>query len=106
MLAFELAHNTADLFVIVFIGFVLAKPGLVGHSVSKPLSNLRIYIIFPCAIIISFEVPFSTEVLTGLGITFAATAVVQLGQIALVKFVSKPLHLNARSFSIRAPSTS
>ncbi|MDO4399750.1 MAG: AEC family transporter [Coriobacteriia bacterium] len=94
MLALQLATNIGTLFVMMLAGFIMVKAGLLGHSASKPLSNLLLYVFFPCAIIVSFEVEFSVEILEGLGIAFAAAAVIQLGQIALVKASAKPLGLD------------
>lgn len=95
MLALQLAENIATLFVMMLAGFIMVKVGLMEHSASKPLSNLLLYALFPCAIIVSFEVPFSTELLTGLGVAFVAGGIIQLVQIALIKLVARPLGLDA-----------
>lgn len=95
MIAALLAQNLGALMVMVLVGFVLVKAGLVDHSASKPLSTLLIYVLFPCACIEYFEVDYSPEVLEGLAMAFVAAVVCQILQIGIVNLLAKPFHLDA-----------
>lgn len=95
MLALLLAQNIASLFIILFVGFILVKSGLLGHSAGKPLSNLLLYVFFPAAIITSFEVEYDAGILAGLGLSFLAAGIIQGLQLFLVRMLAKPLGLDA-----------
>lgn len=95
MIALLLAESIASLFAIMLVGFVMAKSGVLDASAGKPLSNLLLYVFFPCAIVVSFEVDFDAGILAGLGVGFAAAAAIQLLQLALTRLLARPLGLDA-----------
>lgn len=94
ILAALLAQNLGALAVMVLVGFVLVKTGLLDHSASKPLSTLLIYVLFPCGCIEYFEVDYSADVLQGLLVAFAAAIICQVLQIVIVNLLDKPFRLD------------
>ena len=49
------------LFIIVGIGFVLGKSKLLGQKASVGMSNLVMYVVSPCMMVVAFQRPFDSE---------------------------------------------
>ena len=54
-LIFPLMAKIVSLFVMVFAGVVLARSGLLRKEESLLLSEIFIYLLFPCVIVSSFS---------------------------------------------------
>lgn len=63
-------HTVSVLFFIIIIGYVANKKGYIDLRVSKGLSDLLLNITLPCSILISFNMPFSRELLFNASVTF------------------------------------
>ena len=66
------------MFIYMFIGYILFRRKLITLEGSRSLANLLLYVILPCAILKSFNMPRSLEKTEVLLVSFA------LGLIALV----------------------
>lgn len=61
-----LIMQTCIMFLLMMIGFILAKMGLLTEHGSNDIANILLYIVIPCVIIRSYMTDFSTEKLKGL----------------------------------------
>lgn len=51
-----LMEQIAELFLMIFMGFLIVKTGLLKDDDSKVLSKIVLYLIIPCVIINAFQV--------------------------------------------------
>ncbi len=64
------------LFLLIFVGFVLGKKGMLQDSGAKTLSDIALFVATPCVIIRSFQRPFSADMLSGLGTALLVSAAI------------------------------
>lgn len=50
-----LAQQIAQLFLMIFMGFLIVKAGLLKDEDSKVLSKIVLYLIIPCVILNAFQ---------------------------------------------------
>ena len=50
-----LAQQIAQLFLMIFMGFLIVKAGLLKDEDSKVLSKIVLYLIIPCVILMRFR---------------------------------------------------
>ena len=60
-----LTEQIVKLFIILMIGFIMVKIGLLKVSDSKSISVLLVYLVLPCMIVNSFQIEYTPEVLKG-----------------------------------------
>ena len=58
-----LTEQIVKLFIILIIGFIMVRIGLLKVSDSKSISVLLVYLVLPCMIINSFQIEYTPEVL-------------------------------------------
>lgn len=100
-LALITAKQVAELFIMLFVGAVGAKTGVLKQSGKQALSNLLLYIVVPAMIINSYIMEFSEQILRnliaafgmsvlaiciGLAITLALTARRKDSRVAIFRF--------------------
>ena len=61
-----LAQQIAQLFLMIFMGFLIVKAGLLKDEDSKVLSKIVLYLIIPCVILNAFQVDYTPETVRGL----------------------------------------
>ena len=94
MIAGLLAKQIAELFIIIAIGFIITKLGLVKTKDSKVLSTIALYVINPCIVINSFQVEYSEEIQKGLIYSFLAAILIHILYITLATILKKIFKLN------------
>ena len=94
MITLLLIEKIASLFLIMAVGFALVRLHLLKTGDSKTLSVLSVYAICPCAFISASQVDLTPDVLQGFLFAVVCSIVLQVGQIALVKILAKPLRLS------------
>ena len=94
MITLLLIEKIASLFLIMVVGFALVRLHLLKTGDSKTLSVLSVYAICPCAFISASQVDLTPDVLQGFLFAVVFSIVLQVGQIALVKILAKPLRLS------------
>ena len=72
MIPLLLIYKILQLFVAMVIGFGLVKLKLVKSEDSLALSRVSLYILMPCAIINSFNISITPEIVSGLILSFAS----------------------------------
>ena len=84
-LAFITAQQVAILFVLIFVGFICIKIGVLKSEGKKAFSDLLIYLIVPAMIINSYITEFNDEVLKNLFEAFKySTILLLLGLVITV----------------------
>ena len=79
MIGFLLAKKIASMFLIIAMGFVIVKAGILKTEDSKPISLIALYIITPCTILSSFQIELTDEVRHGFFLAmFAALLILSI----------------------------
>ena len=94
MISLILAKKILSLFLVMALGIVLVRCGIVRSQDSKVLSMISLYLVMPCVIISSFQVKYQPEILNGLLLALAASALLHLVLIVVVGFLGKVLKLD------------
>ena len=89
-----LMPQIVQLFLMIFMGYLIVKTGLVRDDDSKVLSKIILYLIVPCVIINAFQVDYTTDTVKGLLIAFAASVMTQVILLVVISVAGKLLHLN------------
>ena len=89
-----LMQQIVQLFLMIFMGYLIVKTGLVRDDDSKVLSKIILYLIIPCVIINAFQVDYTTDTVKGLLIAFAASVLTQVVLLIVISAAGKLLHLN------------
>ena len=90
-----LLRQIAQLFMFIFLGWLLVRVKLLKTSDSKILSVIVLYLVTPCVIIDSFQVEFDQALLQGIALSLAAAILIHLVLIFGTKALVKPLKLTA-----------
>ena len=89
-----LMEQILQLFLMIFMGFLIVKAKLLKDTDSKVLSVIVLYLIIPCVIINAFQVEYTSQTVNGLLIALAASVLTQVFLLIIVSFMGKILHLN------------
>ena len=57
-----LMEQIIELFIMILMGFIIVKAGIVKDEDSKVLSKIVLYLIIPCVIINAFQVDYTDQV--------------------------------------------
>ena len=71
------------LLILISLGFTLAKVKIINEVGAKSMTDLVLYAVTPCVIVISFIRPFEKSAAKGLAICFAAAVLAHIVFIAL-----------------------
>ena len=75
------------LFMLMAVGLIAAKMGFLTNEVCSKMTDFVLYFVAPALVIVSFQMEFNTELLTGLGITALLALVIQVLNIILAKIL-------------------
>lgn len=89
-----LIEQIVQLFLMIFMGYLIVQLGLVKDEDSKVLSKIILYLIVPCVIINAFQVDYTTDTVKGLLIALAASVMTQVILLLVISVSGKFLHLN------------
>ena len=67
-----------EIFIIAIIGYIFARKGIITKEVRKKLTDIVIDLILPCAIIKSFMMKLTPEIIRDTAIIFIVSFVIQL----------------------------
>lgn len=88
-MSFLLVEQICQLFLMMFLGFLLVRGKILESNQSVILSKVLLYVVSPCTIINSFSVEFSQDKLIGLGIAFLGAIIAQTCYIPLTYLLSR-----------------
>ena len=84
----------AQLFLMIFMGYLIVKTGIVEDTDSKVLSKIILYLVIPCVIINAFQVDYTSDTVRGLLLAFIASVLTQIILLIVVSVLGKLFHLN------------
>lgn len=94
MIAILLARQIAELFLIIFVGYLLIKTKLLNERDSKAISTIVLYIINPCVILEAFQGDFSGDIVEGLILSFVVAFVINVIYLFVVMILGKIFHMS------------
>ena len=89
-----LMKQIAQLFLMIFMGYLIVKTGIVEDTDSKVLSKIILYLVIPCVIINAFQVDYTSDTVRGLLLAFIASILTQVVLLIVVSVLGKLFHLN------------
>lgn len=93
MISIILAKKILSLFMIMFMGFCLAKSKVITVEGSKNISLVMLYLMVPCSIINSFQVDYTDSIRDGLVLAFAAAILLHVVMILVTQVLQRILKL-------------
>lgn len=90
-----LAKEIAKLFLIMFMGYIIVRLGLVKSQDSKCISVVLVYLVIPCVILNAFQVDFTPDIQKNLVFAFAAAIGIHILFLLANILLRGALHLNA-----------
>lgn len=88
-LSFLLMQQICQLFIMIFLGFMLVKTKTLSTQDSKVISKVILFVVSPCAILTSFMIEFTPDKLFGLGLALLGAFIVHVIYIPLTELLSK-----------------
>ena len=73
-----LMEQIIQLFLMIFMGFLIVKAKLLNSEDSKILSIIVLYLIIPCVIINAFQVDYTPQTVKGLLIALVGSVMTQV----------------------------
>lgn len=89
-----LMNQIIQLFIMIFMGFIIVKAKLLKAEDSKILSVIVLYLIIPCVIINAFQVDYTLQTVKGLLIALAGSVMTQVILLIVVSILGRVFHLN------------
>ena len=89
-----LMEQIIQLFLMIFMGFLIVKAKLLNSEDSNILSIIVLYLIIPCVIINAFQVDYTPQTVKGLLIALAGSVMTQVILLIIVSILGKVFHLN------------
>lgn len=89
-----LMEQIAELFLMILMGYIIVKTGLLKGEDRKVISKIVLYLVIPCVIINAFQVDYTSEKVKELLLVFAASVLLQVILLAAVWGAGKVLKLN------------
>ena len=89
-----LINQIIQLFIMIFMGFIIVKAKLLKAEDSKILSVIVLYLVIPCVIINAFQVDYTPQTVKGLLIALAGSVMTQVILLIVVSILGRVFHLN------------
>ena len=89
-----LMEQIIQLFLMIYMGFLIVKAKLLNSEDSKILSIIVLYLIIPCVIINAFQVDYTPQTVKGLLIALAGCVMTQVILLIVVSILGRVFHLN------------
>jgi predicted permease len=93
-LSLLLGKQTLSMFLMLAVGYVTVKCGLLKAEDSTILSRLAMYVVVPCSLFHAFQMEFSMDKLSGFLLSLAAAVLIQAMFILITRLCRRPLRLN------------
>lgn len=93
-ISLHLMNQIIQLFIMIFMGFIIVKAKLLKAEDSKILSVIVLYLIIPCVIINAFQVDYTPQTVKGLLIALAGSVMTQVILLIVVSILGRVFHLN------------
>ena len=93
--AILLLNQIVQLFLMILMGILLVKSGVLRAGQSKSLSVVVLYIVMPCVIIHAFQVDYTKEIRNGLLLALLAAVIIHLIMLLVTEVLSRLCHMDA-----------
>lgn len=93
-MALLLMQQIAVLFLIMGLGFLLVKLGIVKTEDSRILSMVTIYLVIPCTTIHAFQIEYSAQVRNGFLVAVAAAILIHVALFIICGILRKMFHMD------------
>lgn len=82
-----ISQQVLVLFILVAVGFLCGKKGLIDDVASKKLTDIVLYVVTPCVMLSAFQREFSVELVGKIIIAAVCAALIHAGSILLAKLI-------------------
>lgn len=82
-----ISQQVLVLFILVAVGFLCGKKGLIDDVASKKLTDIVLYVVTPCVMLSAFQRKFSVELVGKIIIAAVCAALIHAGSILLAKLI-------------------
>lgn len=82
-----IAQQVLVLFVLIFIGFLCAKKGIINDSSARHLTDIVLYVVTPCVMITAFQRSFTMALLGNILIAVLCASLIMIGSILITKLI-------------------
>lgn len=86
-LAITVAIQVAIMFIIIVLGFIIRKKGMITPEGSKQISDILLIIVTPCVLIKAYQVDFQTDLVHNLLIAFASATLINVMAMIVSGFI-------------------
>lgn len=90
-----LMEEIVMLFLIMAMGTIVVRRGLIKANESRSVSVILVYIVIPCVIINAFQIQYDDHVRDGLILAFVMSILIHILFLVATYLMKKPLHLDA-----------
>ena len=94
MIALLLMQQIAVLFLIMGLGFLIVKLGIVETEDSRVLSMVTIYLVLPCVTIHAFQIEYSTKIRNGFLLAVVAAILIHVILFIVCGILRKLLNMD------------
>lgn len=94
-----LLQQIIQLFLMILMGYIIVKTGLLKGEDSKVLSKIILYLIIPAVIINAFQVDYNDTIKKGLIAACIASLILQFVLLFLTYILQKIFHLDSVEFT-------
>ena len=89
MISLLLAEQIGELFLMILLGWVLVRSGLLRSEDSRSLSVVTLYLVSPCVMLNAFQIERTPELVKGLLLSLLAAAAIHAVLFLLVTLLGK-----------------
>lgn len=90
-----LMQQIVQLFLILIMGYVIVRAGLLKVSDSKTISVVMVYLVCPCMILNAFQIEDTPEIRRGLAYAVVIAVAMHVVLLAITALLRRPLKLDA-----------
>ena len=94
VIALLLMQQIAVLFLIMGLGFLIVKLGIVKTEDSRVLSMVTIYLVLPCVTIHAFQIEYSTKIRNGFLLAVAVAILIHVVLFVVCGILRKLLKMD------------
>ena len=91
-----IAQQVVVLFILIAIGFLCGKRGIITEHASKKMTDIVLYVVTPCVMISAFQREFSTETLGKILIAAITASAIIAVSILIVKLVFRDKNISRK----------
>ena len=95
MIVDALVIKIASLFLMMFAGYVMVRCKVLQPTDAKPISEISLYLIFPCVIIVSFQIDYTQDIRDGLILATIAAVIIHIILLGIPWIFKNKLNLDA-----------